>query len=286
MLYLSIIIIGTFLLLVLVSKMLSRKRNIFFMAVGVFALYGCYNFPYQRYIYNLQHKVYLIFNTGETHTASAEVVYLDSGEILASVASPHLLRLSSNFGIRYGERHEGVDIARSNLAKLSGAKIPIMSIGDGVVMQISNYPNRGYGKQVIIQHSSKSGRAILELLVEKLMMGEVVLTEKMMSRMGTGVMTHYAHLNKLNVKKGDFVKAGSVIGLMGETGHSRGVHLHLEVRASPLVIRFMDNVVDKLKRSSANKKLLKSLSNNLYYRSRDRLNPYPLAEKMLGMSNI
>jgi len=45
-----------------------------------------------------------------------------------------------------------------------------------------------------------------------------------------GIETYYAHLSKLLVKTGDEVKAGDVIGLGGNTGHSHGSHLHFETR--------------------------------------------------------
>lgn len=43
---------------------------------------------------------------------------------------------------------------------------------------------------------------------------------------GQGVTTAYLHLSKIMVKEGDIVKAGQVIGLLGETGSVTGAHLH------------------------------------------------------------
>lgn len=42
--------------------------------------------------------------------------------------------------------------------------------------------------------------------------------------------TLYGHLSKVNVKEGQMVNTGQVIGLVGSTGHSTGNHLHYEVR--------------------------------------------------------
>ncbi|MGE0633986.1 MAG: M23 family metallopeptidase [Pseudobdellovibrionaceae bacterium] len=55
--------------------------------------------------------------------------------------------------------------------------------------------------------------------------GRMVLVES-----GFGWATLYAHLNKILVKEGQRVTQGEVIGSMGNTGRSRGVHLHFEVR--------------------------------------------------------
>ncbi|MDR0368190.1 MAG: M23 family metallopeptidase [Bacteroidales bacterium] len=102
----------------------------------------------------------------------------------------------SGFGMRFHpiykilRPHTGVD--------LIGKKgTPIYATADGTV--ISN-PNSysGYGITVILDH-------------------------------GRGYQTLYAHLSKKNVKDGQRVKRGDVIGFMGTTGLSVGVHLHYEV---------------------------------------------------------
>ena len=47
---------------------------------------------------------------------------------------------------------------------------------------------------------------------------------------GNGYSTLYAHLATVNVKLGDTVQQGQVLGRMGNTGRSFGAHLHFEVR--------------------------------------------------------
>lgn len=55
--------------------------------------------------------------------------------------------------------------------------------------------------------------------------GKMILLES-----GQGWATIYGHLDKISIKEGQIVKQGQVIGLMGRTGRSTGVHLHFEIR--------------------------------------------------------
>ena len=60
--------------------------------------------------------------------------------------------------------------------------------------------------------------------------GNVVVIEHDFSWQGEKIYTLYAHLNSVNVSKGQRVKAGEVVGLSGATGIADGAHLHFEVR--------------------------------------------------------
>lgn len=107
-----------------------------------------------------------------------------------------LRRISSGYGVRYhpilkmGRMHNGIDFA-SNI----GANI--YATADGTVTTATT--QRGYGRIVIIDH-------------------------------GFGFETRYAHMNKINVRKGQKVTRGHVIGEVGNSGLSTGPHVHYEIR--------------------------------------------------------
>ncbi|MCL3781605.1 M23 family metallopeptidase [Prolixibacteraceae bacterium JC049] len=73
----------------------------------------------------------------------------------------------------------------------------IYSTGTGVVKQVKTLRS-GYGKYVVIDH-------------------------------GFGYETLYGHMSAFNVRKGQKVSRGDVIGYVGNTGKSTGPHLHYEV---------------------------------------------------------
>lgn len=86
-------------------------------------------------------------------------------------------------------KHDGVDMA-------APIGTPIYATGNGIV--VSPKGLTGYGNQVMVDHKF-------------------------------GYKTRYAHLNKILVEPGQWVKRGEIIGLMGNTGRSRGSHLHYEI---------------------------------------------------------
>jgi len=89
--------------------------------------------------------------------------------------------------------HNGVDLAN----KLNS---PILAAAGGkVIIAKQGGWNGGYGSYVVISHPN-------------------------------GMQTLYGHMNSLNVSAGQTVGQGDVIGYMGSTGQSTGVHLHFEVR--------------------------------------------------------
>jgi murein DD-endopeptidase MepM/ murein hydrolase activator NlpD len=72
-------------------------------------------------------------------------------------------------------------------------------------------------------HAANAGRVILarNLYFE----GDCVVVDH-----GQGLMTVYMHLSKLQVKEGEKVREGQILGLSGGTGRVTGPHLHFAVR--------------------------------------------------------
>ncbi|RUM90880.1 MAG: hypothetical protein DSZ26_01590 [Thermovibrio sp.] len=53
---------------------------------------------------------------------------------------------------------------------------------------------------------------------------------------GSGVRTYFGHMSKLLVRKGQIVKKGEIIGLMGSTGRSTGPHLHYTIKVNGKIV--------------------------------------------------
>jgi murein DD-endopeptidase MepM/ murein hydrolase activator NlpD len=98
----------------------------------------------------------------------------------------------------------------------------IYATGDGVIKRVIS-SKRGFGKHVVIDH-------------------------------GYGYSTIYAHMDRFNnVKKGQRVKRGDVIGFVGSTGLSTAAHLHYEVvlngkKVDPANYYFNDLTPDEYER--------------------------------------
>jgi len=63
------------------------------------------------------------------------------------------------------------------------------------------------------------------------LMGKLIVIDH-----GYGMVTRYAHIHKMLKKRGDAVKKGDVIALVGNTGRSTGSHLHYEVHLDGIAV--------------------------------------------------
>jgi murein DD-endopeptidase MepM/ murein hydrolase activator NlpD len=119
--------------------------------------------------------------------------------------------VSSEYGERWGKMHKGLDIA-------ADVGEPVYAIADGEVIYAGD-GLRGYGNVVIIRHDRKTSSL-------------------------------YAHNSELKVKVGDQVKQGTVVSLLGSTGHSTGPHVHFEIRDGDVAVN-PRNVLPKSKLADA-----------------------------------
>lgn len=99
-------------------------------------------------------------------------------------------RVTQLYRPKYNRKHEGIDVGGKN-------KEPIFSSHEGYVAFIG-IGVRGYGNVVVIRYDNKWA-------------------------------TIYAHLDDFVVKERQIVQQGDIIGYMGKTGRSTGVHLHFEL---------------------------------------------------------
>jgi murein DD-endopeptidase MepM/ murein hydrolase activator NlpD len=65
---------------------------------------------------------------------------------------------------------------------------------------------------------------------------------------GQGYETAYGHLHKINVKKGQRIAKGDLIGQVGSSGRSTAPHLHYEVRVNGHAVNPIDYVFDEVER--------------------------------------
>lgn len=100
------------------------------------------------------------------------------------------IRVTSVFGKRWRRMHQGFDLDLE-----SGDNVN--TVFEGMV-RYAKY-NKSYGNLVIVRHPN-------------------------------GLETYYAHLSAINVQAGQYVQAGDLVGLGGNTGRSFGSHLHFEIR--------------------------------------------------------
>ncbi|MGI6477950.1 MAG: M23 family metallopeptidase [Salinivirgaceae bacterium] len=123
--------------------------------------------------------------------------FLESVPSISPISDKEFKRFASGFGYRlhpiYKTRlmHTGIDLT-------APTGTPVYVTGKGTVIKAGS-TSEGYGKVVIVDH-------------------------------GFGYSTLYAHLHEIDVKKGQKLTRGDLIGTVGSTGRSVAPHLHYEVR--------------------------------------------------------
>ncbi len=122
----------------------------------------------------------------------------ESGKTDWNMIIPVSGKITSKFGKRVdpvtkrrNTFHKGMDISAPE-------GTPVHAAEEGVVIK-AEYVKSGYGNLIIIKHADN-------------------------------IATYYGHLSKFEIKAGQKVKKGDIIGRVGSTGKSTGPHLHFEVR--------------------------------------------------------
>ncbi|PKL36593.1 hypothetical protein CVV38_01685 [Candidatus Peregrinibacteria bacterium HGW-Peregrinibacteria-1] len=123
-----------------------------------------------------------------------------SGKVIGTTSSPSggkifIMPTTGRISQGFNSGHYAYDIANRNSPAIWAA-------GSGKVIKAAKSGwNGGYGNYLIIDH-------------------------------GGGYQTLYAHFARIDVNLGDHVSQGEVLGIMGTTGRSTGIHLHFEVRVN------------------------------------------------------
>ncbi|NNF35188.1 MAG: M23 family metallopeptidase [Saprospiraceae bacterium] len=123
------------------------------------------------------------------------------------------MRNLSGYGIRLHPVHK-VKKLHTGIDFTAPRGTPIQATGNGTVIRVENRKS-GYGKNVVIDH-------------------------------GYGFTSLYAHMQKVNVKKGQKVVKGQQIGEVGSTGTSTAPHCHYEVRVNGRAVNPIDYCLDGL----------------------------------------
>ena len=122
--------------------------------------------------------------------------YAGRQQLLPTLLPVENAQIGSGFGMRT-DPFDGLPAMHEGLDFTAEVGTPIRAAGGGIVIFAGFHHE--FGNLVVIDH-------------------------------GNGIVTRYGHCSRLDVKQGDVVMRGEVIGAVGETGHATGPHLHFEVR--------------------------------------------------------
>ncbi len=127
----------------------------------------------------------------------------NKGDMLRSVpaiipiSGKDLTRVASGFGLRIHPIYKIIKF-HSGMDFTAPAGTDVYSTGNGIVVSVQS-SQRGLGKNIVIDH-------------------------------GFGYTSIYAHLSNFNVRVGQKVQRGDIIGYVGSTGTSIANHLHYEIK--------------------------------------------------------
>jgi murein DD-endopeptidase MepM/ murein hydrolase activator NlpD len=152
----------------------------------------------RKTIDNISQKLYIQSKSFDeiVELAKQKEELLQSIPAIQPITNEDLTRVASGFGYRIHPIHK-IRKMHTGMDFTAPTGTQIYATGDGVIESVKK-SKRGYGNHIVIKHQF-------------------------------GYKTRYAHMSRFNVKKGQKVKRGDVIGFVGNTGSSTGPHLHYEV---------------------------------------------------------
>lgn len=171
---------------------------------------------------NIQKKLYIQSKSFDDiiELAKKKEDILKSIPAILPISNNDLTRTASGYGLRIHpiykitKFHAGMDFT-------APAGTDVYATGDGTILVVQS-SQRGLGKYIIVDH-------------------------------GFGYTSIYAHLSEFNVKRGQKVRRGDIIGYVGNTGTSVANHLHYEIKINgnnvdPVNYYFEDLTPDEYER--------------------------------------
>ncbi len=172
---------------------------------------------------------------GDKLIYSEEIIEKDYRESRITISNKNYVSPNEELLPRIRKEYELSQKAKNtfNLKRLKDWKMikpvkGIMSSEFGVKRFINDQPrNRHSGMDI----AAPEGTDVIAPLS-----GEIIIAENFFYKgnviymnHGAGLVSSYSHLSKINVKNGDIVEKGDLIGYVGKTGRVTGPHLHWEV---------------------------------------------------------
>lgn len=175
-----------------VKGIFVRQNPVSFVEILISSEYKSFVENSEKICYYLNDKKFY-FLYGKRFTPAQRAFFLDT-----SMRAPlDNVRVTSGFGFRNSpvykrwKSHNGIDFAAAD-------GTPVYACKTGTVAFVARM-DAVFGNYIVLSHEG-------------------------------GLSSVYAHLSRIDVKKGEIVRVGEVIGLSGETGAVTGPHLHFEIR--------------------------------------------------------
>ncbi len=177
-----------------------------------------------------------------------EIIKVEKGKV--TLSKKNKLKTKKEYAIVYKKVYSYI-----NTKDYIGKSTFIMPLNSKITSEFGNA--RIYNGKTKSYHSGTDFRAKvgtpiysandgkIALIMDRFYLGKVVYIDH-----GRGAYTYYCHMDSFNVKNGQIIKKGDLLGTTGVTGRITGPHLHY-------AIRLYNTTVDPLQFASLHNKILK-----------------------------